>query len=157
MRGSVRQKGEGRWQVRISLGRDPVSGRYRTIAREVRGRKRDAELLAAKLVAEVERGAYRDQEVSRHGVADLLEDWMASVGATEGDPLSRPRPAAPARPGMPRRPRGPRQPHLRGGHYRCPPRRVVRAALGRPGPGRSFDDYQPVYLRRRACRGSEGH
>jgi len=81
MRGSVRQKGEGRWQVRVSLGRDPVSGRYRTIAREVRGRKRDAELVAAKLVAEVERGAYRDQEVSRHSVADLLEDWLAHIEA----------------------------------------------------------------------------
>jgi hypothetical protein len=71
MRGSVRQKGAGRWQVPVSLGRDPVSGRYRTIAREVRGRKRDAELLAAKLVAEVEHGTYRDHEVSRHSVADL--------------------------------------------------------------------------------------
>lgn len=81
MRGSLRQKGEGHWQVRVSLGRDPVTGRYRTIAREVRGRKRDAELVAAKLVAEVERGAYRDQQVSRHSVADLLGHWMAHIEA----------------------------------------------------------------------------
>ncbi len=81
MRGSVRQKGEGRWQVRVSHGRGPVTGRYRTIAREVRGRKRDAELLAAKLVAEVERGAYRDQEANRLTVTDLLGHWMAHIEA----------------------------------------------------------------------------
>jgi hypothetical protein len=72
-------RGEGRWQVRISFGRDPASGRYRTIAREVRARKRDAELLAAKLVAEVERGAYRDREVSSRGGAGVLEHWIAHV------------------------------------------------------------------------------
>lgn len=28
MRGSIRQRGEKTWQVRVSAGRDPLTGRY---------------------------------------------------------------------------------------------------------------------------------
>jgi hypothetical protein len=59
MRGSVRQKGPDRWQVRVSLGRDPDTGKYRYVQRDVRGGKREAQRFAAKLVTEVERGEHR--------------------------------------------------------------------------------------------------
>jgi hypothetical protein len=52
MRGSVRQKGPDRWQVRVSLGRDPDTGKYRY----VHGGEREAQRYATKLVTEVERG-----------------------------------------------------------------------------------------------------
>ena len=44
--GSLREPLPGVWQVRVSLGRDPVTHRYRYAAATVRGTKRDARLAA---------------------------------------------------------------------------------------------------------------
>lgn len=73
MAGSVREKRPGVWQVRVSVGRDPTSGKYRTIAREVRGGRRDAERAAAKLVTELAEGR---ASIARGTVADLLTRWL---------------------------------------------------------------------------------
>jgi integrase len=73
MAGSVREKRPGVWQVRVSLGRDPDTGRYRTLAREIRGTRRDAERAAARLVTEVEDGK---ASATRGSVADLLTRWL---------------------------------------------------------------------------------
>src|SRR5579864_2662271 len=73
MAGSVREKRPGVWQVRVSIGRDPTTGKYRTIAREVRGGRRDAERAAAKLVTEIAEGR---ASVARCSVADLLTRWL---------------------------------------------------------------------------------
>jgi hypothetical protein len=63
----------GVWQVRVSLGRDPATRRYRTIAREVPGGRRDAERVAAKLVMEVGEGTATP---ARSSVGDLLSRWL---------------------------------------------------------------------------------
>ena len=79
MRGSIRQRGPDRWQVRVPVGRDPSTGRYRYVAREVTGGKRAAQRVAAELVAEVEHGGHRYQ--GRHTVSELLDRWMGHIEA----------------------------------------------------------------------------
>src|ERR1035437_3197982 len=73
MAGSIRQKSPNRWQVRVSSGRDPLTGRYRYVHRTVEGGKRDAQRAAAELATEVQHGM---QPAVRGTVADLLEKWM---------------------------------------------------------------------------------
>lgn len=76
MRGSIRQRGPHTWQVRVSTGRDPATGRYRYVSRTVEGGKRAAQLAAAELALAVERGHVRPV---RGSLAELLEKWMAHL------------------------------------------------------------------------------
>src|SRR6516225_2500240 len=77
MRGSIRQRGANSWLVRVSVGRDPTTGRYQYVNRTVRGTKRDAQRAAAELVTEVERGSHR--QPGRHTVSELLDRWMDHI------------------------------------------------------------------------------
>jgi integrase len=80
VRGSIRQRGGGSWQVRVSLGeRDPETARYRYVERHVRGRKRDAERVLAELITEVEAGGHRQRR--RRTVSELLDRWMEHIEA----------------------------------------------------------------------------
>lgn len=76
MPGSLRQRGPNVWQIRVSAGRDPATGRYRYVSRTVEGGKRAAQLAAAELALAVERGHIRPL---RGSVAELLEQWMAHL------------------------------------------------------------------------------
>jgi integrase len=75
VRGSIRNRGDDNWQVRVSLGRDPETSRYRYVTKWVHGTKRDAQNEAAALVTEVLLGRHR--EPSRHTVTELLDRWLA--------------------------------------------------------------------------------
>jgi integrase len=66
-------------KVRVSLGRDPETGRYRYVERYVQGTKRDAQRAAAELITEVDRGGHREE--GRHTVNELLGRWMAHIEA----------------------------------------------------------------------------
>ncbi len=78
MSGSLRKRGTDSWQVRVSLGeRDPATGRYRYVVRQVRGTKRDAQRVADALASEVARGAHRQS--GKRTVAELLEEWMVHL------------------------------------------------------------------------------
>jgi integrase len=63
----------------VSLGRDPVTGSYRYLHRDVRGGKRDAQRVASQLAAEVDRGGH--QHPDHYTVAELLEAWMTHIEA----------------------------------------------------------------------------
>ncbi len=76
MPGSLRQRGPNTWQVRVSTGRDPLTGRYRYVSRTVEGGKRAAQRAAAELAIAVERGQVRP---GRESMAELLEKWMAHL------------------------------------------------------------------------------
>lgn len=76
MRGSIRQRGANKWQVRVSAGRDPVTGRYRLVERTVVGSKRTAQRAAAELVTQLERGQV---QAERGTVAELLDRWMEHI------------------------------------------------------------------------------
>lgn len=74
MRGSVRRRGDGRWQVRVYLGRHPETGRIRLREKTVKGTKREAERVLGELLAQLDQGALPDA----HGItmSQLLERWL---------------------------------------------------------------------------------
>jgi integrase len=51
----MRRRGDP-WQLRVYLGRDPVTGKQRYASRTVRGGKRVAQRLLAEMVTDAERG-----------------------------------------------------------------------------------------------------
>lgn len=72
MAGSMRQRGESSWELRVHAGRDDVTGRKHYVTRTFRGGKREASKALASLVAEVERGTL----IGRGGtVGELCERW----------------------------------------------------------------------------------
>ncbi len=75
--GSLRQCGSGRWEVRVSLGPEPVSGRpvYRLVT--VHGELADAEERRALLAAQAEQLRARRQQPLRM-VRDLLDLWLSA-------------------------------------------------------------------------------
>jgi hypothetical protein len=48
--GSLRQRHEGRWELRLALGRDPVTGVYHRLSRTVHGDRATAEAVLAALL-----------------------------------------------------------------------------------------------------------
>jgi len=72
MRGSLREKTPGRWELRVPLPPDPVTGRRRRRSASFEGTKRQAERELARLVAEADddRGAAQS-----HTLEHLLERW----------------------------------------------------------------------------------
>ena len=74
----------GGYQVIVYAGIDPVTGRQRQIARQVKG-KREAERLEARLRAEVADGRHRG--TSARTVGELLDVYLA-WRETSGKPLS---------------------------------------------------------------------
>lgn len=74
MRGSKRETRPGVWELRVHVGRDPVTGRRRDVSRTFRGGKRDAERALAKLVGEHEHTGGSDVTVGR-----LFDDWLRLV------------------------------------------------------------------------------
>jgi integrase len=74
MRGHLRERSKGVWELVVPLGRDPVTGQYRRVSRSVRGTKREAQHALATLVSEVTSGR---ETGSNATVADLMDQWLA--------------------------------------------------------------------------------
>jgi integrase len=74
MKGSLRQRGEQSWQLRVHAGRDPVSGRYRYVEKTVHGSKREAQRALAAMVAEADTLSPRGSRDST--VDELLTEWL---------------------------------------------------------------------------------
>ncbi|HEU5001542.1 MAG TPA: tyrosine-type recombinase/integrase [Actinomycetota bacterium] len=68
------QQGRGTWQLRVSAGSDPVSGKRKRIIRSFKGTKREAALALARLVLEVESGI--DTDPGRLTVFSHFERWL---------------------------------------------------------------------------------
>lgn len=77
MAGSIRRKGPNRWQLRVSMGRNPGTGRYQYIHRDFVGTEAAARKAATRLAVEVEQGLHQHSE--RHTVAQLLDRWMEHI------------------------------------------------------------------------------
>lgn len=72
--GSLRQIGDNKWELRVSLGADPVTGRYRQKSKTVRGTRRAAEKALAALVTDAERQVLHvGPDVT---IATLLAMWL---------------------------------------------------------------------------------
>lgn len=76
MRGSMRERSPGYWQLRVYEGTDPVSGKKRYRTRAFRGGKREASRELTRLVAEVDGGVITP---TRKNVGALLDEWLAHI------------------------------------------------------------------------------
>lgn len=72
----MRERGAGRWQLRVYEGLDPITGKARYRTRAFKGPKRQAQSALAALVAEVESGAVSPKAMT---VGDLLEAWLSHI------------------------------------------------------------------------------
>ena len=73
MRGTIRERDEGVWEIRAFVGRDPVTAKPRQVSRVVRGGKRDAEKRLAELVTEVSAGRV---DTTRVTFGHLFDSWL---------------------------------------------------------------------------------
>jgi integrase len=72
MQGSMRQR-VGAWELRVYVGRDPLSGRKRWVSRSFKGAKRDAQVALAALVTELDGNRPGPSGAT---VGHLLERWF---------------------------------------------------------------------------------
>ena len=78
MSGSLRERSPGVWQVRVSLGRDPKTHRYRYAHVTVHGGRRAAQREAARLVKDASEGKI---PFERETLAGLLDRWLNHIEA----------------------------------------------------------------------------
>ena len=74
MPGSMRQRGENSWNLRVYAGRDAVTGRKISVERTVPGNKREASKVLAAMVAEVDRRPVTS--AGKGTVAELCREWL---------------------------------------------------------------------------------
>jgi integrase len=73
--GSMRQRGEESWQLRVHAGRDPITSRKRYVERTFHGNKRAAAKALAALVTETDKRSPRSTKEGTVGA--LLNEWLA--------------------------------------------------------------------------------
>jgi len=84
MKGSIRQRSKGSWEVCIDIGRDPTTGKRLRHFENVRGRKAEAQRRLRELLLSVEQGTYVKSD--RLTVAQFLEEWLQDYVATNTAP-----------------------------------------------------------------------
>ena len=76
MKGSMREKRPGYWELRVFAGVDPLTGQKQYRTRTFRGTKRQASSALAVLVTEVDGGVVEPKKCS---VAELLAAWLEHI------------------------------------------------------------------------------
>jgi len=74
MRGSIRQRSKGSWEVCIDTGRDPATGKRQRHFESVKGTKKAAQQRMHELLHTLEQGAYI--RPSRLTVTQFLGEWL---------------------------------------------------------------------------------
>ena len=74
MKGSIRQRSKGSWEICIDTGRDPATGKRRRHFESVKGTKKVAQQRMHELLHTLEQGAY--VRPSRLTVAQFLGEWL---------------------------------------------------------------------------------
>jgi len=74
VRGTVRARGKGTWQVQVYAGRTP-DGREKRVARTIHGTRRQADEALRDLIRQVETGRHRTDNPT---VTELAEQWYAT-------------------------------------------------------------------------------
>ncbi len=72
MRGHMRQRGDA-WELRVYVGRDPVTGQERYATRTIRAGKREAQRVLNEMVVAAERGSLAKTRVT---FGELVEKWF---------------------------------------------------------------------------------
>ena len=73
--GHIRSQGEGSWQLKFDLGRDPVTGKRKSKFVTFRGNKRQAQAELTRLLAQRDAGSYVDP--TKMSVAEYLQHWLS--------------------------------------------------------------------------------
>ena len=85
MRGTKRKRRDGVWEVRVYLGRDPVTGNPRQLSKSVHGSARDADDVMRDLIA-------KHGGVSADGIGatfgDLLDQWLTECERLDRSPTT---------------------------------------------------------------------
>ena len=78
MRGSMRERSSGRWEMRVYIGRHPISGNPRQVSRTFEGSRRQAEQALRKFITEVENNEVKPRPVndSGHNLTALMERFL---------------------------------------------------------------------------------
>jgi len=76
MKGSIRQRSKGSWEVCVDIGRDPTTGRRLRHFESIKGPKRLAQQRLAELLVSIERGSY--VKPKRVTLGQWLESWLDS-------------------------------------------------------------------------------
>ena len=77
MRGSLREKRAGYWEVRIDAGVDRLTGKRAQVSRSVEGTRRDAERVLNTLISKHETSSVGGSTTATFG--GLLEKWIEHV------------------------------------------------------------------------------
>jgi integrase len=85
VRGTKRKKKDGVWEVRVYLGRDPVTGNPRQLSKTVRGSARDADDVLRDLIAK-HGGASSDGVGATFG--QLLDLWLEECERLDRSPTT---------------------------------------------------------------------
>lgn len=72
--GSIRERGHNVWQISLTVGFDPATGRQKRRAKTIRGTKRQAELELSKMLG--------GEEPSKLTVGQCLEEYLADIKDT---------------------------------------------------------------------------
>jgi hypothetical protein len=81
VRGSIRTKVPGKvYELRVSLGKDPRTGRSRQQSVTVRGSRSDAQRALRRLLDDIESGRHQHPDGGARTFAELLDDWLALQG-----------------------------------------------------------------------------
>ncbi|MSQ17956.1 MAG: site-specific integrase [Dehalococcoidia bacterium] len=79
MRGSVRQRSEGSWQIRYE-GPADTTGKRKYLAETFRGTKKEAERVLRERLAAIENGGYVPKQ--KETVAQFMQRWLDTYAAT---------------------------------------------------------------------------
>ena len=84
MKGYIRQRSKGSWEVAIDVGRDPSTGKRQQHWETIRGTKRDAERRMNELLHSLTVGTY--VKPRRLTLTEYLEQWLNSYVLTHCSP-----------------------------------------------------------------------
>lgn len=84
MKGHIRQRSKGSWEITIDVGRDPVTGKRLRHFESVRGAKKYAQRRLHELLNTLEQGSYI--KPTRLTVAQFLEEWLQYYVRTNTGP-----------------------------------------------------------------------
>ena len=78
-RGTISSRSQGSHRIRISLGRDPITGKRRFSTKTVRGSLNEAKRELTRLLSSIDNGEHVDP--TRMTVGDWLDTWIAATKA----------------------------------------------------------------------------
>ena len=86
MRGHITQRSKGTYSIKISIGKDPATGKYKSQWFTVKGSKKDAERRLSELLHQIDTGNY--MKPGKTTVADYLQRWLSDYAKPNLSPRS---------------------------------------------------------------------